>query len=516
MKPNSRIFLGLLSILLMACGGQISNSGLPDPNPLPPTTRVMYTAGDQEQGVQLWTSDGTPQGTRVLKIINKQGLVSPMDYQSWAFTNVQATPFTLWRGNYWFFANDSVHGAELWTSDGTSDGTQMVKDLSPGPGNAVELSVSDLRIHSTQNGLYFVASPISNSGPGYGRNLWQSDGTASGTKLIPRFDPSQEIEAPFWPTPIGMGIAFMGRGNRQFADLTLLATEVGRSASWQLQTMLGLERPFRLGPNLLFWGSPWSETDKKWVFGLWNGGNNGTDLVPLIHKIDSKIWWVWPHWNEDMSYQESNGLVLFELEDYAQQEGKRSSLWRTDGTPQGTFKLLDTANPTGHIARCSTYFQGKWFFMADDGVRGMELWCSDGTTQGTRLFKDLLPGPEGSFPGASLPNRLCTGGFYEFKGNLFFGANADGTHKLWVSDGTPEGTHPVMDASQPKDSSPVWPAAYCAVGDTLYFSATTVIEGSNRQLWRTDGTPAGTRQVSNHDFLNKLNPIWTIVPSPKP
>ena len=38
-----------------------------------------------------------------------------------------------------------------------------------------------------------------------------------------------------------------------------------------------------------------------------------------------------------------------------------------------------------------TRMNGMLYFMADNGVTGMELWKSDGTTAGTVLVKDINP-----------------------------------------------------------------------------------------------------------------------------
>jgi ELWxxDGT repeat protein len=48
------------------------------------------------------------------------------------------------------------------------------------------------------------------------------------------------------------------------------------------------------------------------------------------------------------------------------------------------------------IGKEMTKFNGLLYFIADDGERGRELWRSDGTTNGTVIAEDLLPGPESS------------------------------------------------------------------------------------------------------------------------
>ena len=41
-------------------------------------------------------------------------------------------PFVELGGALIFLANDGVHGFELWRSDGTETGTRMVKEIGPG------------------------------------------------------------------------------------------------------------------------------------------------------------------------------------------------------------------------------------------------------------------------------------------------------------------------------------------------------------------------------------------------
>ena len=77
-------------------------------------------------------------------------------------------------GKLYFSATDATAGAELWTSDGTATGTQLVLDINSGiagssPRNLAEMS----------GVVYFIARD-----PTRGEELWRSNGTAAGTVLV--------------------------------------------------------------------------------------------------------------------------------------------------------------------------------------------------------------------------------------------------------------------------------------------------------------------------------------------
>jgi ELWxxDGT repeat protein len=81
--------------------------------------------------------------------------------------------------NLWFFADDRQRGRELWFSDGTSAGTRLVRDLNPGFGHGV---VPGTLTTIGTTGLVAFAG----FDGGDGLQLWISDGTAAGTLQLGR------------------------------------------------------------------------------------------------------------------------------------------------------------------------------------------------------------------------------------------------------------------------------------------------------------------------------------------
>ena len=86
-----------------------------------------------------------------------------------------------------------------------------------------------------------------------------------------------------------------------------------------------------------------------------------------------------------------------------------------------------------------TGLNGKVYFSADDAIAGRELFVTDGTQTGTTLVKDINPGGDGSYPTVGYSPGL--GQFAVLSGKVYFAAD-DGTNgeQLWRSDGTSAGT----------------------------------------------------------------------------
>jgi ELWxxDGT repeat protein len=138
--------------------------------------------------------------------------------------------------------------------------------------------------------------------------------------------------------------------------------------------------------------------------------------------------------------------------------------------------LADSA-PTGLVVAGN-----KLFFSADDGLRGRELWMSDGTPVGTRLVRDIRPGK----------NIQGPGGLVATSSRAFFVYQDDKLpSELWTSDGTDGGTVLLKSVTSRPEGGFI--TAWKAVGETLYFAGHDGVSGS--ELWKSDGTPQGTVQV---------------------
>jgi ELWxxDGT repeat protein len=130
----------------------------------------------------------------------------------------------------------------------------------------------------------------------------------------------------------------------------------------------------------------------------------------------------------------------------------------------------------------------RLLFTANDGVHGVELWVSDGTTEGTVLVADICPRGCSSKP-------LILGTDVR---NVYFLAN-DETHGFepWVSDGTAEGTRLLVDLCPGPcgQDTTVRPGAMGASARGLFYFAGR--DGTGRaQMVVTQGTPETTRRAT--------------------
>ncbi len=191
-----------------------------------------------------------------------------------------------------------------------------------------------------------------------------------------------------------------------------------------------------------------------------------------------------------------NGALYF-----AGSNGPQVGLFRSDGTAAGTSLVKAFSGPSIYAyPEQLTVYHGALYFAADDG-QGQGLWKSDGTAAGTTLVKrvDCMAEPP-AWNGLASPATFVVVG-----DTLYFAAigNTGSESELWKTDGTPAGTVPVGDQSLAVHLGPI--SEMTAVNGKLFFVASDPTDvGIGEHLWMNDGTAAGTQAVTTAPGIDEL------------
>ncbi|HMB52721.1 MAG TPA: hypothetical protein VKU40_05355 [Thermoanaerobaculia bacterium] len=184
-------------------------------------------------------------------------------------------------------------------------------------------------------------------------------------------------------------------------------------------------------------------------------------------------------------------LSLGEVTLFSADDGTGRCLWRTDGSAAGTYPLLDGEVCLLPLAAASEDGTGAFLIGTVGGFSSAawEIWHTDGTLAGTRTLTHFANYPgEYGFP--IFHTSLVTLG----DDRAFFIAwDAARGFEPWVSDGTPQGTRPLGDLVSP-GANGVNGFRMARIGDELALVLRPW--GDVWEVWRSDGTAAGTHRVS--------------------
>ena len=158
-------------------------------------------------------------------------------------------------------------------------------------------------------------------------------------------------------------------------------------------------------------------------------------------------------------------------------------LWVTDGTTIGTVKI-----GSGSLIKAPyvmSQLGNKVIFYGNDFAHGSELWISDGTLAGTHLLKDIATGRANSMTDYSYSE------FVILNDKAYF-IVTDNTGKLniWRTDGTEAGTELFQNIGGNTYNNII--SKLKVVGGSLYYAITTISGSTVNKLWKTDGTIVGT------------------------
>ncbi|RKI64672.1 HYR domain-containing protein [Corallococcus sp. AB049A] len=420
---------------------------------------LVFVASTTNLGFELWRSDGTEAGTALIQDFNPG---------SGSFVPPYIPPLlTVSNGSIFFKGDNGTSGFELWKTDGTAAGTQLVRDIWPGAGGSHPSGFLDV------NGtLYFIASDAST-----GDELWKTDGTPAGTVRVKDIRPGNLGSSPSSLTAVGNTVYFLADDG--VSGRELWKTDGTDAGTVRVRDIL----PGTASPSLASLTAVGST-----LFFVADDGVSGKELWKTDGTAAGtvRVKDIWPGaiGSAPSSLVQRNGFLYFAADDgvYGRE------LWMSDGTEAGTVLLRNIhTTPRNSFPASMMDLNGTLLFTAINGVHGRELWKTDGTAAGTVLLKDINPGPASASPT----------GFVRVEDTLYFAAeDAAGGAELWKTDGTSAGTVRVKDIRPGATGSlNLQDVVLTRVGRTLYFAADDGVSG--KELWKTDGTETGTVRVKD-------------------
>ncbi|MBK7311216.1 MAG: T9SS type A sorting domain-containing protein [Sphingobacteriaceae bacterium] len=374
------------------------------------SNKLFLQATDAAAGIELFTSDGTTSGTTMLKnIVPGSGDSNPRFFKNAL-------------GKVLFRAGSSPFSDSLYITDGTITGTKSLCKLSLNaiPADGVEM-----------NSKFYFINGISSTGD----ELWVTDGTLAGTQLVKDIASGTSASNIEWLTVLGNKLFFKANDNTS-------------TSGDELWTSDGT-----VGGTILF---------KDIYTGAQGSGLRGLTVY------NSKI-----YFGADNS---TNG----------------NELWVCDGTLGGTSMLKDILpGSTGSAPFGFANFNGKLYFAADGNLIAREFFETDGTLAGTILNKDIDAGTLSSNPQ----------GLYPISNNLFFTARLTNScgYELMSFSSVTNSVNLMTDAFPGMTTG--FQSVVNAYGEynITNFGTSAVItayEANNLQnIWISDGTSGGTSKV---------------------
>ena len=104
-----------------------------------------YFAGIDSNGTELWKTNGTDATTMLVKDLYPgitQGFYSYPFYQEYSYVNSGNPGDFFVLDNQFYFSATNEFG-KLWKSDGTEQGTNMIKDIYPGTSDSLSMNVTN-------------------------------------------------------------------------------------------------------------------------------------------------------------------------------------------------------------------------------------------------------------------------------------------------------------------------------------------------------------------------------------
>ena len=392
------------------------------------------------QGIALLKSDGTAEGTKVLK-----------EFQS-------INDLVEVNGELYFIADDgsgpdATGGNRLWRSDGTARGTVLVKDLYPGADPSFPQDLFEI------DGVLFY-SAIDGAGDDgkypyvNGYEVWRREGNGVGSrffrnlipdKIITEIDVTEKEEKVLDEDGIPVKVPTGENGDLEELIRTVYTAEVSTTTFENdsfPQDFVGINGNYFFTAQSSSLYSLEASTSDTLIGGLELWFSDGTEAGTSPININQ------------------NDYTFYEPE-----EGDYEPATIVDEQDFG-FKQRSASS----FPRELTEFEDNLVLVANDGISGFELWTVTDNGENPRIIADLSEGNT-----SSSPEELTVAG-----NRLYFTANDNSGRKLWsISNNLDKPTLVKGAGDDPKQLT--------NIDGKLYFSAKSEL---GRELWVADGTNA--------------------------
>jgi len=526
-RPNSNYWAlyrveGTNSILLRTFPEAVAGSDLRMLGSLG-STLLFAGPGGSTNDIELWKSDGTPEGTKVLLDLNlelqKSYAILGDTVSNRAFFvsyNASSNPAPVRTGGrladvVMFAAVTSIHdlvraGDNLFSvglDPVVSSPTNRITAFPLGGGAPTMIPLTrgfdpfyPYFLSTVGSKALFVLYSSTNA-----YSVYVTDGTIPGTLQLIDVPLISSLEDP--PTaayPVGSRALFSLNNITNGFELhatdgtvpgTGLVTNLNPGSSSGVSAMNTDRGGAALGSYVYFRGNNGVIGSELWRS---DGTVPGTTLVSDVRPG--------PNSSSPSDFVTHAGFVYFSA--IGTNSGRE--LWKSDG---GSTVLVRDINPGAgsSLIDIPASVGSRLVFVATDSTNGVEPWASDGTSNGTYMIKDVRPGPGDGDP----EGGWSAGGWY------FFTAD-DGVHgrELWATDGTSSNTFMVEDASPGQHSTQMDQAE--SAGNFLLCQMTRRVEGTLvrevRAIWPDNTTGGFTNPIVRIISAHVVTSGTTLVEAP--
>ncbi len=342
--------------------------------------RIVFRAEANANDPQLWITDGTEAGTTPLTSFDSEQLqvtelVSVDDSVVFSTASglwvsdggTEATMLTTFASGFramgltrlgddvLFQLGDTINGAELWVTDGTVDGTHLLRDIAPGTDGSFPRDLTDAGDYA----IFNATDPHT----GFGQ-LWFTDGTEGGTRLL------ADLRAQLFPggtAVIDHKVVFAAAEPADTLDFEPWITDGTTAGTTQIidLTTFGASNPNAFGTA---GGQAIFAVDfvASRLLLSTDGTEVGTHQIGPVTPVPAQRYLTVP------VVSVGDHAIFRGTDDNTGEEP-----WLTDGTFAGTVRLTVrpgrlSSEPYGFAAVGTTAF-----FAATDGIHGHELWAAE-------------------------------------------------------------------------------------------------------------------------------------------